>query len=207
MGSNPSWFSSSGYGSSKVSGMDTSNFPVENVSWTDCQDFIEKLNTGGYAPSGFQFRLPSEAQWEYACRATTTGPYFWGSSLNGDKANCKGDAGYGNYAPNEKGVYLDRSCEVRSYEPNPWGLYDMHGNAAEWCLDSYAVPSGNRADVSDKADPARPIDKKTRIVRGGSWGDAADDCRSAANLEYRHPAMRLKPAATDGFRFILYPTK
>ncbi len=207
MGSNPSYFSPTGPGAEAVAGLDASKFPVERVVWEDCQRFLEKLNEEADLPSGFKARLPFESEWEYVCRAGTQTPFSWGSRLNGDKANCKGDAGYGNYAPNEKGVYLERSCEVRSYEPNPWGLYDMHGNVAEWCSDSYAVPSGNRADVSDKADPARPIDKKTRIVRGGSWGDAADDCRSAANSEYRHPAMRLKPAATDGFRFILYPTK
>ncbi|MBQ9126863.1 MAG: formylglycine-generating enzyme family protein, partial [Thermoguttaceae bacterium] len=94
-GENPSFCCSTGDGSNKVEGLDTSRFPVERVSWEDCQEFIKKLNALGVAPEGFAFRLPTEAEWEYACRAGTTTPYFWGSTLNGDKANCDGTDPYG----------------------------------------------------------------------------------------------------------------
>ena len=192
MGSNPSYFSSSGGGSSKVSGMDTSNFPVENVSWTDCQDFIEKLNSGGYAPSGFQFRLPSEAQWEYACRAGTTTAYFWGSSLNGDKANCDGNYPYGTPT---KGKYLARTTEVGSYYPNLWGLRDMHGNVWEWCEDKYAA-----YDNSNNArDPINVTKGSYRVLRGGSWNGHALTCRSP-NRNCDDPTYR---SYRYGFRLAL----
>ncbi|MBR2004143.1 MAG: SUMF1/EgtB/PvdO family nonheme iron enzyme, partial [Thermoguttaceae bacterium] len=160
MGSNPSFISSSGSGWSKVSGMDTSNFPVDSVSWTDCQEFIKKLNSLGVAPSGFQFRLPSEAEWEYACRAGTTTAYFWGSSLNGDKANCDGNNPYGTFA---KGKFLRRTTEVGSYDPNGWGLYDMHGNVCEWCEDTFVA-----YDTSNNVQ--NPINVTTgsyRVLRSG----------------------------------------
>ncbi|MBR2003003.1 MAG: formylglycine-generating enzyme family protein, partial [Thermoguttaceae bacterium] len=109
-----------------------------------------------------------------ACRATTTGPYFWGSSLNGDKANCDGNYPCGT---STKGRYLDRTTEVGSYDPNRWGLYDMHGNVWEWCEDWYDI------DYYEKTNNARnPVNVTTgsyRVLRGGSWSDYAKDCRSA----------------------------
>ncbi len=194
MGSNPSYFSSSGGGSSKVSGMDTSNFPVENVSWTDCQDFIEKLNSGGYAPSGFQFRLPSEAQWEYACRAGTTTAYFWGSSLNGDKANCDGNYPYGT---STKGRYLVRTTEVGSYDPNRWGLRDMHGNVLEWCEDLYDAKYYEESN--NVQNPINVTQGSDRVLRGGGWSSIAEYCRSA-NRSAFDPTYRF---SYFGFRLAL----
>jgi len=193
MNSNPSWFSSSGGGSSKVNGMDTSKFPVETVSWTECQEFIDKLNAAAQLPEGFKLRLPTEAEWEYACRAGTTTAYFWGDSLNGDKANCEGNYPCGT---STKGKYLARTTEVGSYAPNPWGLYDMHGNVWEWCEDVFA--SYNTLD-----NVQNPINVTTegsrRVLRGGSWNDYAGNCRSAGRA-YDGPTRRRD---LNGFRLVL----
>jgi len=188
-GDNPSWFCATGGGSSEVQGMDTTNFPVEEVGWNDCQKFIEKLNQ--FAPEGMKFSLPTEAQWEYACRAGTTTPYSLGTSLNGDKANCDGRYPYGT---SKEGAYLGRACAVKSYAPNPWGLYDLHGNVYEWCADWYgAYPSGSVVDPTGFTNASR------RVVRGGGWHDYAKYCRSAYR-DYCDPAHR---HYFLGFRFLL----
>ena len=158
-GSNPSRFK----GSVKL--------PVENVSWEDCQAYIEKLNALNVAPSGFKFSLPTEAQWEYACRAGTTTPFHFGSVLNGDQANCDGNYPYGTET---KGPYLERTSEAGSYPSNAWGLYDMHGNVWEWCSDWHdEYPSGAVTD------PVGPSTGSYRVIRGGSWFSLAGHCRSA----------------------------
>ncbi|MBR2006345.1 MAG: SUMF1/EgtB/PvdO family nonheme iron enzyme, partial [Thermoguttaceae bacterium] len=192
MGSNPSWFSSSGVCSSDVRGMDTSNFPVETVSWHDCQDFIKKLNSQGLALDGFKFRLPSEAEWEYACRAGTTTSYFWGDSLNGDKANCNGNYPYGT---STTGNYLRRTTEVGSYAANPWGLYDMHGNVWEWCEDLY----DDYKNIKSFQNPINVTKGSHRVLRGGSWNSSAKNCRSAKR-DYDDPTYRHD---SDGFRLAL----
>jgi len=159
MGANPSHFK----GSKKL--------PVESVSWDDCQGFIQKLNGLNIAPSGFKFSLPTESQWEYACRAGTTTPYHFGGVLNGDKANCNGNYPYGT---STKGKYLKRTSEVGSYPSNAWGLLDMHGNVCEWCLDWYGdYPSGAVTD------PVGSSTGSNRVIRGGCWGHDAQNCRSA----------------------------
>ena len=164
--------------------------PVEQVSWDDCQGFIQKLNGLNIASSGFKFSLPTESQWEYACRAGTweyacragaTTPYHFGSVLNGDKANCDGDYPYGTRT---KGKYLGETSEVGSYPANAWGLLDMHGNVWEWCLDWYGdYPSGT-AD-----DPVGLPRGSYRVLRGGSWGSVAQSCRSAER-NFNDPAER-----------------
>ncbi len=170
-GANPSRFSASGYGSDAVDGLDTSRFPVECVCWDDAQEFIGKLNAGGFAPAGFEFRLPTEAEWEYACRAGTSTAYSWGSTLNGDKANCDGNYPYGT---STKGSYLKRTSETGIYGANDWGLSDMHGNVMEWCSDWY----GDYGSVS-QTDPTGPKSGSMRVLRGGSWLSYARNCRSA----------------------------
>ena len=191
MGKNPSWFSPSGGGAEKVAGLDTSRFPVEYVSWEDCQEFIAKLNAGGFAPQGWEFRLPWEAEWEYACRAGTTTPYSWGSSLNGDKANCAGNYPYGT---STEGEYLMRTAEVGSYDANAWGLRDMHGNVWEWCADRY----GDYGAGAQTA-PTGPTSGSLRVLRGGSWFSCAKNCRSA----YRYACGPTYRYNSRGFRLAL----
>jgi len=120
-------------------------FPVTNVSWEDCQDFIKKLN----AKSNGGYRLPTEAEFEYSCRAGTTTAYSFGDSLTKADANIDGDS----------------TKAVGSYKPNAFGLYDMHGNVFEWCNDCYAnYPAGAVID------PKGPATGKIRVLRGGSFG-------------------------------------
>lgn len=160
MGSNPSHFRNCG-----------DACPVEQVSWDDCQEFIRKLN--GIVSGGF--RLPTEAEWEYACRAGTTKPFNTGSCLNTDQANYNG-----NYPLSgcSKGEYRKRTIRVGSFAPNAWGLYDMHGNVWEWCEDWYRgdYPSASATD------PVGPSSIPARVIRGGSWWLFAADCRSASRL-------------------------
>jgi formylglycine-generating enzyme required for sulfatase activity len=156
-GNNPSCFKSGG------------NYPVENVSWDDCQEFLQKLNART-PQSGLKWALPTEEQWEYACRAGSTTAYFWGDALNGDGANCDGNYPCGTTA---KGPYKQKTMPVRSYAANAWDLYDMHGNVLEWCSDWYGeYPSG---PITTPAGPA-----SGRVIRGGSWYRSARDCRSAS---------------------------
>ncbi len=155
--------------------------PVGNVTWDDCQDFIEKLNSGGYAPSGFEFRLPTEAEWEYACRAGTTGPYA-GSSLDS----------LGWYEDNSDGDNHD----VAQKKPNAWGLYDMHGNVWEWCADWFDFDT---YDVASQTDPTGPSSGSFRVLRGGSWGIEARNCRSAHRYG-NDPTIR---DILSGFRLVL----
>ncbi len=155
--------------------------PVETVSWEDCDRFIENLNSAGLAPRGLRFDFPTESEWEYACRAGTTTPFSFGTALNGDRANCDGNNPYGTM---EKGVYLGETTPVKSYAPNAWGLYDMHGNVLEWCKDWYgAYPSGSVTD------PQGPSGGSGRVLRGGSWHVIAGSCRSA-NRYHNAPSTR-----------------
>jgi formylglycine-generating enzyme required for sulfatase activity len=172
MGTNPSYFSAKGGGKEKVQGMDTSCFPVESVSWEDAVRYCDKL-TEKYGRGGRKFRLPTEAEWEYACRGGTKTPYSFGSSCNGTEANCDGSNPYGT---STKGRYLERTCAVGSYRPNAWGLYDMHGNVWQWCQDWY----GPYGDLGTK-DPLKGEIKYQgyRVMRSGPWNSDARRCRAA----------------------------
>ena len=150
--------------------------PVENVSWSECQMFVEKVNAS--LIGSFKVSLPTEAQWEYACRAGTTTPYSFGSSLNGDKANCDDNYPYGTTV---KGKHRRETAPVGSYAPNAWGLYDMHGNVWEWCVDCYDRDFYTK--VSAKVDPCC-VSGMYRVLRGGSWSNHALNCRSAVRLRY-----------------------
>ena len=167
------------------------DYPADSVSWNDAQRFIAALNETGAAPVGAQFALPTEAQWEYACRAGTTTAFFWGDSLNGDKANCNGQP----YGTDEAGAFLGEAAPVGSYEANPWGLFDMHGNALEWCGDRY----GDYPSSGVLTDPRGPDRGESRVMRGGSWRDEADKCRSASRGG-AHPDF-----SGGGFRLVLVP--
>ena len=141
--------------------------PVGNISWDNCQEFIQKVN----AQLNCGARLPTEAEWEYACRAGTKTAYFWGDQLNGDKANCDGNYPLGTEV---KGPYVKGLSPVGQYPANPWGLYDMHGNIWEWCSDWYGdYPS------REVTDPTGPVSGEDRVLRGGSWFNLAQNCRSA----------------------------
>lgn len=193
MGDNPSWFSEFGGGAEAVAELNASRLPVERVSWDDCQDFIDKLNASGVAPEGWRFRLPTEAEWEYACRAETETPFFWGDALNGFDANCFGKHPYGTF---EEGDFKRRTSEVGRYEPNLWGLCDMSGNVCEWCADWYDEETG---EAWNTADPTGPLWGDFRVVRGGSWFCDASACRSAFRRGC-DPATRV---FTIGFRLAL----
>ena len=176
MGTNPSRFSKTRSGKSDVSGMDTSKFPVEAVSWDDAQEFCRKLS----AKDGVTYRLPTEAEWEYACRANTTTPFHFGSTLNGDKANVGGNFPYGTTT---KGKCLERTTTVGAYAKNDFGLFDMHGNVWEWCEDVYDEKAyGNRSGTT--ADPKVTSGSKYRVLRGGSWFNYSQNARSAYRFDY-----------------------
>jgi formylglycine-generating enzyme required for sulfatase activity len=165
MKKNWSHFSKRGGGKEMVAGMDTSSFPVERVSWHDAAWFCRQLSgRAREGKAGRVYRLPTEAEWEYACRAGTSTAYHFGDTLDPDRANIR-----------ESG--LGRPSLVGSYPPNAWGLYDMHGNVFEWCQDwnnEYTA-----APVVDQKGPARG---DWRIYRGGSWHNEARSSRSARRV-------------------------
>ena len=160
-----------------VTGDDLSDFdgskrlPICRITWDEFQEYVKKLNELGICPEGYEFSLPTEAEWEYACRAGTTTAYHFGESLNGDKANCNGDYPFG---MTTKGPNLREPKEVGSYPANAWGLADMHGNVWEWTLDRYgAYPTG------EVTDPRGASVGSNRVVRGGSGDVGAVICRAA----------------------------
>lgn len=152
------------------------NLPVETVSWDDVQGWLTKMNADHPLPSGWKWVLPTEAQWEYACRAGTETAFSFGSMLNGKEENCCGHSPYGTSA---KGPYLVKTKDVGGYAANAWGLYDMHGNVREWCADYYGdYPSGSATD------PKSATTGSDRVLRGGSWLYFALCCRSAFRTSY-----------------------
>jgi len=175
MGSNPSKFTDCG-----------DNCPVENVSWDDVQGFIKKLNQKGEGT----YRLPTEAEWEYAARAGTTTPFSFGDCLAADQANYDGNNPLSGCP---KGAYRQKTVRVGSFAPNAWGLYDMHGNVWEWCADWKGdYPSG------DVTDPTGPSSSSYRVLRGGGWYDVAWVCRPASR-DYYSPGGR---DDSYGFRLV-----
>lgn len=156
MGTNPSRFKGD-------------NRPVENVTWQDAVEFCRRLSQ----MTGREYRLPSEAEWEYACRAGTTTPFAFGSSLSSEQANFDGRVPYGGAA---QGVYREETTPVGSFSPNAFGLYDMHGNVSEWCQDLYHK-NYNGAPVDGSAWESGGESK--RVMRSGSWDSVANGCRSA----------------------------
>jgi formylglycine-generating enzyme required for sulfatase activity len=176
MGSDPSYFSATGGGQEQVKGLDTSDFPVEQVSWEEAQTFLERLSAlPQEKEKGWQYRLPSEAEWEYSCRAgaCSSTAFHFGGSLSSTQANFNGDYPYGGA---EKGPYLGRPCPVASYRPNAFGLYDLHGNVWEWCSDWYGK---GYYKTGPPADPPGPADGSNRVVRGGGCGSNGQLCRAA----------------------------
>ncbi|MDB9435285.1 formylglycine-generating enzyme family protein [Dolichospermum lemmermannii CS-548] len=144
------------------------NRPVECVSWNNAVNFCQKLSQ----KTGKNYKLPSEAQWEYACRAGTTTPFYFGESITPDLVNYDGNYAY---AAAPKGQYRGQTTDVGTFPPNAFGLYDMHGNVWEWCEDDWQenyinAPIDGSALISQS---------NIKLLRGGSWDDDPDYCRSA----------------------------
>ena len=145
--------------------------PVERVSWYEAVEFCDRLSL----KTGKQYRLPSEAEWEYACRAGTTTPFYCGETITPDLANYDGNHTY--YGSGSQGAYRGQTTEVGTFLANVFGLYDMHGNVWEWCLDHWhdnyqGAPTNGTAWVTDG-------NSDGRLGRGGSWLDNPGNCRSA----------------------------
>ncbi len=142
--------------------------PVEEVSWEDVQGFMNQLNK---KIPGLDLDLPTEAQWEYACRAGTITPFFFGDNISTDQVNYDGNHPY---ADGEKGEYREETVDVKDLPCNDWGLYQMHGNVWEWCSDWFGDYSNEVA-----IDPVGPSEGRLRVFRGGSWFSYGRHCRSA----------------------------
>ena len=165
--------------------------PVECVSWEDAQAFCEKLS----ARSGKQIRLPTEAEWEYGCRAGTTTAFFFGSMISTEQANYNGGSDVSGIST--KGKYRAETTDVGTFPSNKLGLYDMHGNVYQWCEDFYGeYPKKAVIDPKGLAQGVR------RVLRGGSWNDGPDNCRSASR--YSHGATDGR-SALGGFRVVVAP--
>ena len=191
MGTNPSGFTPA----RRDDLGDTGRFPVEQVSWDDANEFCRKLSAD---PEEIQanrtYRLPTEAEWEYACRAGgAVTPFHFDQSLGSTDANIHGKYPYGAAAV---GPSLQRTAAVGSYKPSRLGLYDLHGNVWEWCADKY-----NRDYYLNgpKTDPTGPRGGEQRVLRGGSWLNDATRCRTAYRGKYP-PDVRVNNV---GFRVVL----
>lgn len=164
------------------------NHPVERVSWHDATEFCLRLSRH----TKREYRLPSEAEWEYVCRAGTTTPFHCGETILTDLANYNGNYVYGSGA---KGGYRETITPVDTFPPNAFGLYDMHGNVWEWCQDSWH-DSYEKAPTDGSAWVSR--NSSTRVLRGGSWVDYPRLCRSASRFDY-YPVDRVNGL---GFRVV-----
>jgi formylglycine-generating enzyme required for sulfatase activity len=173
MGGNPSHFKGD-------------DLPMEEVSWDDCQEFCKKLTR----KDGQIYRLPTEAEWEYACRAGTRSAYAFGDSLSADQANF--------------GENLGKTSKVGSYPANAWGLFDMHGNVLEWCADWFGrypeFDSFGPYPQVDLIDPQNSICSGKRVLRGGSWWNHSRNCRAAI----RHDHASDHRGYNVGFRVVVY---
>ena len=148
------------------------NLPVERVSWNDAQKFCQRLST----KTGRSYQLPSETQWEYACRAGTSTPFSLGETLTVDVANFNGEH---TFRDEPRGFYFHSTSEGGKFPPNAFGLYDMHGNLWEWCADNWLDDySSSPRDGSF----FQNNDNRYRVARGGSWHEPPALCRSAARL-------------------------
>jgi formylglycine-generating enzyme required for sulfatase activity len=192
MGTNPSYFPG-----------DT-NRPVEQVSWDDATNYCGRLTArerqAGRLTNGWVYRLPTEAEWEYACRAGTTTAFHYGNALRGWMANFNSyieyDAAMGDIYVSNPASYLGRTTAVGSYQPNGFGLYDMQGNVWEWCQDWHgAYPGGSVTN------PTGASSGSFRVLRGGSWSGSAGGCRAAYRCGV-WPGLR---RYDFGFRSVLAP--
>ncbi len=203
MGTNPSRFSATGEEKDKVPGKATGRHPVEQVSWDDAVMFCNKLSAKEGLPAyyaldgdpvsmrgGTGYRLPTEAEWEYACRGGPEGTGVY--SFGGDPAKLSDHAWF---TDNSAG----KTHPVGGKTPNAWGLYDMHGNVWEWCWDEYAADYYGQSPVDDPSGPSRA---RGRVFRGGCWNDTAESCQSATRGG-EDPAHRNDDL---GFRVARFPS-
>jgi formylglycine-generating enzyme required for sulfatase activity/predicted Ser/Thr protein kinase len=154
------------------------SLPVENVSWHDAQDFCHKLSE----VTGKPYRLPTEAEWEYACRAGTTTPFYFGDVITADIANFNGQL---SYSGSPKTRYRQQTTEVNTFPPNAFGLFDMHGNVWEWCQDeAHENYKGAPADGSAWVTVNTSHGNRSRVLRGGAWNSHPSNCRSAFRNGY-----------------------
>ncbi len=179
MGSNPSAF-------------EGAKNPVDSVTWAEAREFAEKLTS---LADGLTFALPTEAQWEYACRAGSTTQSSFGDVLTSAQCNCSGDYPYGT---DEKGPTVGKTTPVGSYPANAWGFFDMHGNVWEWTQDVYGP-----YPTEPQTDPAGPEKGTRRVLRGGSWNDGAGSCRSAYRGSSVGPEGLVRRYAYNGVRLAL----
>jgi formylglycine-generating enzyme required for sulfatase activity len=186
IGTNPSEFNATGNG----------NRPVEQVNWTEAVAFCTQLTAqeqaAGRLPAGWAYVLPTESQWEYACRAGTTIPYSWGVTIASSNANYNWDGGIND------GNDFKQTRDVGQYAANPWGFFDMHGNVWEWVSDWMA-----NYFTGTQTDPEGPASGSPRVMRGGSWKDGAPFLRSARRFD-------LIPSLLDkniGFRVSLHKSQ
>lgn len=149
------------------------NRPVIGVNWNDAMSYAEWLSR----KTGKRYRLPSESEWEYAARAGSTAPFYFGQSITTAQANYDGSTGYGS---GPAGVNRKKTMPVASFAPNAFGLHDMHGNVWEWTADCWSDEYA--ADAPANGDPYLRPDCKGRVLRGGSWEDYPGDVRSAARV-------------------------
>ncbi|MEO1994708.1 MAG: SUMF1/EgtB/PvdO family nonheme iron enzyme [Planctomycetaceae bacterium] len=174
MGTNPSSFQRSGLLKDAPADIDADRLPVDNVTWYSAVDFCRRLSRRPEeSRAGRVYRLPTEAEWEYACRAGTETPFHYGAALSSSQANFNGKHPFGS-APIDG--FLNRTAPVGSFKPNKFGLYDMHGNLHEWCLDRFRR---DYYSVSPEQDPQGPKYGTSRVIRGGDWYSDGRDCRSA----------------------------
>ncbi|OGD10557.1 MAG: hypothetical protein A2Y86_02260 [Candidatus Aminicenantes bacterium RBG_13_62_12] len=161
---------------------ETPEHPVKWMTWDEVQGFIAALNS----KTGRKFRLPSEAEWEYACRAGTNTPFSCGDSLGSDQANFDGQYPYGKASA---GDAREGTIPVKSFPPNPWGLFDMHGNVYEWCQDAYNADVYAHPESFQKNAAGNPVylgPEPERVFRGGSWLGNGASCRSAGRNGENH---------------------
>jgi formylglycine-generating enzyme required for sulfatase activity len=189
------------------SGFKGDDRPVECVNWFEAMEFCRRLSVR----TGRTYTLPSEAQWEYACRAGTTTPFHFGATITPELANYDGNATYAN---GTEGQFRQETTPVASFPANAWGLHDMHGNVGEWCLDhwheSYKVNHVEGGLAEAPSDGSAWLDvvelnkenrEKRRLLRGGSWFNYPRNCRSASRYHSR-------PVSADldvGFRVVCLP--
>ncbi len=166
MGANPSMYSGD-------------DLPVEKVSWYECKDWVEKMNQRSPVPGGWKWKLPTEAQWEYACRAGTDTAYAYGSYISAESVK---------YDTKDS-----QTVKVGNYPPNRWGLVDVHGNVQEWCADWY----NEKYYGEGQKDPSGPESGSFRIFRGGSWVGGEKYCRSAHRgrfkPDFKHQSVGFRP--------------